>query len=146
MTEPLTLDFEVRCDAAHAFDVWTARTSMWWPADHTVSGGPNIEVTIEPRVGGRIFERTPDGSEHDWGEVTVWEPPRRLGYMWHIGQPPADATDVVITFEPTADERCRVSIVHTGWDHLGTQAGIRRDRNRLGWDTVLPYFVAATER
>ena len=145
MTDALTLDFEVRCDATHAFDVWTAHTSMWWPPDHTVSGGPKIEVTIEPCIGGRIFERTPDGTEHDWGEVTVWDPPRRLGYLWHIGQPRADATDVVITFEPTAEDLCRVSIVHTGWERLGARADVRRDRNHHGWDAVLPTFVAAAE-
>ncbi|HEY1739990.1 MAG TPA: SRPBCC domain-containing protein [Acidimicrobiia bacterium] len=145
MTKALTLDFDVRCDATHAFDVWTARTSMWWPPDHTVSGGPTIEVTIEPGIGGRIFELTPDGTEHDWGEVTVWEPPRRLGYVWHIGQPRADATDVLITFEQTADAHCHVSIVHTGWERLGVRADERRRRNRYGWDTVLPSFVAAAE-
>jgi uncharacterized protein YndB with AHSA1/START domain len=143
VTEALTLDFEVRCDVAHAFDVWTARTSMWWPPDHTVSGGPKIEVTIEPRVGGRIFERTPDGTEHDWGEVTVWEPPRRLGYVWHIGQARADATDVVITFETTAEDVCRVSIVHTGWERLGDRAQARRNGNQAGWAAVLPRYVAA---
>jgi hypothetical protein len=146
MTDALTLDFEVRCDATHAFDVWTARTSMWWPADHTVSGEPKLAVTIEPRVGGRIFERTAAGDEHDWGEVTVWEPPRRLGYVWHIGQARASATDVLITFEPTAGDQCRVSIVHSGWDNFGAEALARRDRNRSGWNGVLPRFVAAAER
>ena len=38
MTEPLQLSFRVACSPEHAFDVWAARTSLWWPADHTVSG------------------------------------------------------------------------------------------------------------
>ena len=142
MSDALTLDFEVRCDVAHAFEVWTARTSMWWPADHTVSGVPKAEVTIEPRVGGRIFERANE-TEHEWGEVTVWDPPRRLGYVWHIGQPRSDATDVLVTFEPTADGGCRVSIVHSGWERLGAAAAARRERNRGGWGAVLPRFASA---
>ena len=55
MIEPLNLDFEVRCGAEHAFDVWTTRTSLWWPASHSVSAAPGLRVTIEPWVGGRIF-------------------------------------------------------------------------------------------
>ena len=81
MTAPLRLSFEVRCSAAHAFDVWTTRTSLRWPRSHTVSEAAGLEVVIEGRPGGRIFERPPGGGEHDWGEVTRWEPPRRPAEM-----------------------------------------------------------------
>jgi hypothetical protein len=49
-------------------------------------------------IGGRIYERTRDGTEIDWGEITVWEPPTRLAYRWHIRRDRADATDVEIPF------------------------------------------------
>ena len=39
--EPIRLAFEVDASPAHAFDVWTARISQWWPADHTVTGEPD---------------------------------------------------------------------------------------------------------
>jgi uncharacterized protein YndB with AHSA1/START domain len=81
--EPLRMSFEVGCPAAHAFDVWTSKISRWWPADHTVSAEAGLEVVLEGRPGGRIFERTTAGAEFDWGEVTVWEPPTRLVYLWH---------------------------------------------------------------
>jgi len=86
-TEPLELRFTVACPREHAFDVWANKTSFWWPHGHSVSGDPDLTVTIEPRPGGRIFERTPSGAEHDWGEVLVWEPPRRLAYLWHSASP-----------------------------------------------------------
>ena len=60
----------------------------WWPKGHSASGDPDAVVTLEPRLGGRIFERTPDGAEIDWGEITAWDPPHRLGYLWHIGRDP----------------------------------------------------------
>ena len=64
---------------------------------------PAGRVVLEPWLGGRIFERTPDGAEIDWGEITAWEPPGRLAYLWHIRRDRADATDVEITFVPLGD-------------------------------------------
>ena len=61
--------------------VWTERIAAWWPADHTASGEPNLQVVLEGRIGGRIFERTAAGAEHDWGEVVAWEPPHRFVYL-----------------------------------------------------------------
>ena len=74
MTKPLQLAFDVACRADHAFATWTAAISTWWPADHTVSGEAGFEVVLEGRVGGRIYERTAGGVEHEWGEVTEWRP------------------------------------------------------------------------
>jgi len=143
--DPLHLDFELRCAADHAFEVWTTRPSLWWPSSHTVSTADGLSVTFEPRVGGRIFERTPEGVEHDWGEVTTWEPPLRLGYLWHLRRDRADATDVLITFAPRGEDRCRVSIEHRRWERLGADATRWRETNREGWGGVVPHFVAAAE-
>ena len=143
MIEPLRLSFEVRCPAGHAFAVWTGRTSLWWPRSHTVSEAPGLAVIVEGRRGGRIFERTPDGDEHVWGEVTGWEPPRRLAYRWHLGATAAEATDVEITFTDLEGGATRVDIVHGGWDRLGAAGPGRRDANRAGWGGVLPHFAAA---
>ena len=143
MTRPLRITFDLRCAAEHAFAVWTTRTSMWWPADHTVSGEPDVDVVIEPTVGGRIFERTPSGRESDWGEVTEWDPPRALGYRWHIGRGPEEATDVRIVFVDRGDGTSGVEIEHAGWDRFGTDADPRKDANRIGWSSLLPHFVEA---
>ena len=143
MIEPLRLSFEVGCSAEHAFATWTAKTSLWWPVSHSVSGEKGLEVRIEPHVGGRIFERTPGGREVDWGEVTAWEPPRRLAYLWHLRTERSRATDVEITFTPLADGMTRVDIVHTGWERLGADGHAWRDRNQLGWSGLLPEFMRA---
>lgn len=142
---PLDVRFVVACTPAHAFDVWTNHTSLWWPSDHSVSGDPNLTVTIEPHVGGRIFETTSDGSEHDWGQVVAWEPPRRLGYRWHIVGDRSDATDVEITFAGDHDGTV-VRIVHRGWERLGAAGDDLRERNRRGWSTLLPYYREAVAR
>lgn len=145
MIEPLRMSFDVDCPVEHAFAVWTARTSVWWPISHTVTGVPGLEVIFEGRPGGRIFERTPAGQEIDWGEVTVWEPPRRLVYLWHIRTDRADATEVEITFRDAGDATTRVEIEHRGWERLGSRGPGWRDANRAGWSGLLPHFVAMVE-
>jgi len=144
MTDPLRLSFTVDCPAEHAFTVWTAKISRWWPADHTVTGEPGLDVVLEPRVGGRIFERTVTGAEHDWGRITVWDPPRRLGYSWHLRQDRADATDVEITFTGEG-LGTRVDIEHRGWERLGARGPGLREANRAGWSSLLPHFVHLIE-
>ena len=145
MIEPIRLIVELDCPAEHAFEVWTARIGTWWPVDHTASGQPGLAVTLEGRPGGRIFERTPAGAEHDWGEVLAWEPPARLVYSWHLRRDRADATEVEIRFVPVERSRTRVEIEHRAWERLGAEGEAGRDRNRGGWSTLLPHYREAAE-
>ena len=141
---PLVHEFTVACPPAHAWAVWAERTSLWWPATHSVSGAPEA-VTIEPRPGGRIFERAPGGEEHEWGRVLAWEPPRRLVYSWHLRQDAADATEVEIRFEAAGDGTA-VTITHRGWERLGTRGPELRERNVRGWAGLIPRYVSAVDR
>ena len=137
------MSFEVGCSPDHAFRTWTARASAWWPLAHTASGEKGLEIVFEGRVGGRIFERTPAGQEIEWGEVTAWEPSRRLRYRWRIAAVPEDATDVEIVFNALAGGSTRVDVIHGGWERLGEKGISWRDVNRGGWDGVLPHYVEA---
>jgi uncharacterized protein YndB with AHSA1/START domain len=143
MTHPLQMSLDVHCPTERAFELWTSRIDSWWPSDHSVTGRADIVVVLEPGIGGRIFERTPEGVEHDWGEVTVWEPPRRLSYLWHLHRDRADATEVDIRFSPDGDDSTHIEIEHRGWDRLGGDGDLWRRRNQLGWDTLLPYLQTA---
>ncbi len=143
--EPLRLSFDIRCPAEHAFEVWTTRWSSWWPTGHSASGNPDTLVVLEPRLGGRIYERTPEGTEIDWGEITQWSPPRRLGYLWHISRDRSDATTVELTFVDLGGGVTRLDIVHSGWERLGAQGPAFREANTSGWSALIPRFVEAAE-
>jgi len=65
MTDPLRMSFDVACSADQAFTVWTTGIGTWWPHDHTVTGRDDLTVVLQCQVGGRIYERTPEGVEHD---------------------------------------------------------------------------------
>lgn len=142
MIPPLRLSFEVECTVSTAFELWTSRIDVWWPRDHTASGAPDATVVFEPRVGGRLYERTGAGDEIDWGEVTAWDPPHRLAYLWHLGRDRSRATDVEVRFIEN-DERTRVEIEHTGWDRLGAEGAEWRDRNQAGWAGMLEHYEHA---
>jgi len=143
--DPLRLTYRIECPPEHAFSVWTTRLSAWWPRSHTTSGDPDATVVLEPRLGGRIFERATDGREIDWGEITAWEPPARFGYLWHIGRSREDATDVSVSFVDDGDGATRLEIVHSGWERLGAHGAQFRGANTAGWDGMIPAFRRAAE-
>jgi uncharacterized protein YndB with AHSA1/START domain len=145
MNEPLQVRFEVACTVDDAFAAWTERIGTWWPADHTVSGDP-ADVVFEGRVGGRIYERTHQGEEHEWGVVTEWQPPQLLAYRWHLGRGPDTSTDVAVRFSTMDPETTRVEIEQTGWERLGNAAPEIRNRNREGWDSLIPPLRAALQK
>ena len=144
MIEPLRISFHVACSADHAFTTWTGRATAWWPPEHTVSHEPGAEIVFEPRRGGRIFERTAQGREIEWGEIVDWDPPRRLRYLWRIATDPQNATDVEIVFRELSDSTTSIEIEHGGWERLGAIGQKWRDANQAGWDGVLPSYIAAS--
>lgn len=143
MIEPLRMSFTVDCSAEHAFATWTERPTAWWPPEHTMSHERGAEIVFEPRRGGRVYERTHDGREFEWGEVVEWDPPRRLRYLWRIATTPDNATDVEILFRQVSESETRIEIEHGGWERLGGFGPDWRNVNTGGWDGVLPAYRAA---
>ena len=143
--DAIQLSFEVGCSREHAFATWTEKFSTWWPTDHTVSGLNTARVELQPRLGGTIRELLPDGSQHTWGEVTLWSPPECLGYRWHLGRDPSAATDVRIRFSEVAGGRTRIDIEHIGWAAQGEDGAVWRARNAGGWHSLLPHLTAALQ-
>ena len=39
------------------FELFTARIGEYWPRQHSIGTAPLADVTLEPHVGGRWFER-----------------------------------------------------------------------------------------
>jgi hypothetical protein len=145
-TQPLEITFDVDVAQLHAFDTWTLRFGSWWPRSHTVSRDDDAVIELQPHVGGAIGERLTDGTRHEWGRVTVWNPPEEFGYDWHFGRAAADATRVRVRFIALAAHRTRVEIRHDGWDALGDEAATWRDRNVGGWQGLLPHYRAEIEK
>lgn len=140
--EPIHQTVTVHCGIAHAFDVFTTRMGDWWPARGHSMGEDQIEtIVIEGRVGGRIFERWRNGEEASWGEVTVWDPPRRLALSWMPNPTAPAATEVDVEFEAVSDASTRVRLTHSAWERFGEAGPEKRDQYEQGWPQVLAAFV-----
>jgi uncharacterized protein YndB with AHSA1/START domain len=135
----------VRCSVAAAFRVWTAQIDQWWPKGHSRSGDPGTAVYLEGRIGGRLYERTPDGVEYDWGEVLVWEPPHYLAYHWYLGSSAAQPTRVDVRSSAQMDGRTQVDIVHRGPELIGDLWAHTNTRFAAAWEHVLAAYSVACQ-
>lgn len=134
-SDPIIVELEVDAPVSRAFQVWTDRCGMWWPPSHTMSQSEDFDVVFEPRVGGRIYEREPDGTEHEWGEITVWDPPHRLEYLWHIFLDREKATNVSVTFTESGSGTV-VRLENSGFEVFAEAAAERKPRVETAWTGI----------
>ena len=126
-----------------AFRIWTEKVDLWWPKDHKISSDPNTQIFFEGQVGGRFYERTSNGTEYDWGRVTIWEPPYRLAYTWNRGSTVERPTRVEVQFTAIEQNRTRVDVEHRGPEYVGEVWSKSSPRYKAAWEDVLPCYVSA---
>jgi uncharacterized protein YndB with AHSA1/START domain len=135
-----------------AWRVFTEKMGTWWPlATYKIGKANAVDAVIEPRVGGRWYERGDDGSTCDWGRVLSWEPPSRLVLSWDISadwQPdPTLKTEIEVRFIADGKDGTRVELEHRHLDRYGA----RRDEMRTifdstgDWGRLLAMFARAAE-
>ena len=121
-----------------AFRLFTDGIGSWWPFEsHSIEGEKveNVHFDLDAK---RMYERTADGTEHDWGDILAWEPPSRFLLGWRVN-PANTGTEVEVRFVPEG-EGTRVDLEHRGWEAPGTGERSNYDR---GWEYVLGKFVEA---
>jgi uncharacterized protein YndB with AHSA1/START domain len=105
------------------FAAFTRDFDLWWPKSHHLSSNPEAVAVLEEGVGGRWFERTPDGAEIPWGKVLVWERPTHLRMSWEIDPKweanPNMKTEVDVLFQPEEGGTTRVILRHLNLETLG---------------------------
>ena len=79
------MELAVQAPLERSFRVFVERCHDWWPLEHRLGETDRIAVVLEPRAGGRWYERTKDGRENEWGRVLDWQPPDRVSLSWQIG-------------------------------------------------------------
>jgi uncharacterized protein YndB with AHSA1/START domain len=133
---PVVKAVTVRATPAQAFALFADDFARWWPLAQFHTGPDPVDCTIEPRAGGRVFERAADGRETAWGTVLAYDPPHRLAFSWIVGLTADQEQLVEIRFTPE-DRGTRVELTHSGWEKLGDAAASLRERYDRGWGTLL---------
>lgn len=149
---PVRKTVVVKAEPEKAFRVFTS--CRWWTKEHSIlaSGSPQKEVIIEPKIGGRWYERGEDGSECHWGEVLAWDPPNRLVLGWQINGnfefDPNAVSEVEVRFIPEGKGMTRIELEHRYLERFGETAASLRGAldSPEGWGTSLTRFAQLVER
>jgi uncharacterized protein YndB with AHSA1/START domain len=143
--EPIQRSVTVNRSVEDAFRVFTEGISTWWPL-HTHSieamdrGGVPAEAVLEPREGGRLYERMSTGEEGYWGTITTWEPPHRIVIAWKVNPEAPAPTEIDVRFSEQAGAT-RVDLEHRGWERLGERAAEARASYADGWKEVFGRYA-----
>lgn len=147
---PVRKTIRVKASQGHAFDVFTSGLGRWWPTTHSIGRPPMKTAVLEPRLGGRWYELSEDGSQADVGRVLAWEPPHRFVISWDLNsrwQPDTTvSSEVEVQFIPEGPQSTRVELEHRKFEALGQEGGqqMRRDVDG-GWPGLLGLFKREAE-
>ncbi len=137
-----------------AFSVFLEQMETWWPATHHIAPQPFQTIIIEPRVGGRWYERDAEGNDCNWGFVRAWDPPRFVTLSWHLQQDwsyDADgehASDVDLRFTAEGPDSTLVELTHYNLERHGEgYAALREQLDGSGaWGYVLDEYAKGASR
>jgi len=142
---PIVRTVEVKAPPARAFELFATRMADWWPKGGTLGKKPHVAIVVEPKAGGRWFERDAEGTETPWGKVLAWEPPGRLLLGWQINSKwayePGLITEVEITFAAAAGGRTRVTLEHRNLERFGADAASHAAKLGGGWPKHLAQYA-----
>jgi uncharacterized protein YndB with AHSA1/START domain len=143
----------VEAPVERAFTVFTDGFASWWPHEYSIGAQPMQTAVIEPRQGGRMYERAADGSECVWGQVLAWEPPNRLVLTWqitHEWQPepdPGKASELEVRFAAEGPGKTRVELEHRGFERHGEGGKAIYDTvsSDGGWGRLLEMYAKTAQ-
>ena len=146
---PVQKTIHVAASQAHAFEVFTSGLARWWPKGHGIGKPPMKTMMLEPRLGGRWYEESEDGTETLVGKVLTWDPPARFVISWNVNsqwKPDAEiASEVEVRFIVDG-AGTRVELEHRKFEVMGEEGGakMRKDVDG-GWPGLLDLYKKNAE-
>jgi uncharacterized protein YndB with AHSA1/START domain len=147
---PLTGTITVGVPVERAFRVFTGSIDTWWPRMYHIGQAEMAEAVLEPKEGGRWYERGVDGTECDWGRVLAWDPPHRLVVTWQINghwqfdRDPGHASEIEVRFTADGPGQTTVELEHRLLERLTDGQAIQGAiHSGGGWNAILELFAKA---
>lgn len=132
---PLALDIrqetEFNASPTTVFDALTRDVQNWWIMRQT---NPGSSLTLLPKVGASLVERSPDGHEVIWGTLEEVRRPDRLYFSGRFAVKGAVAGRVHFDLEATPQGGCRLILTHQA---VGNIAEETRNSFNAGWGKLL---------
>lgn len=125
--------------ADRAFRAFTEDIGRWWPLPGFSFGDqPAEDMILEGKVGGRLYQRFPGGTEYVIGEVRAFEPPSRVVFTWSTPDW-KEPTEVEVRFSEKGGAT-KVDLEHRGFEALGDAAQEAHGTYDGGWVEVLRFY------
>ena len=135
--DPIVHEYALPCSVDEAFDVYVRCIGEWWDPAYTASPSTFAGVTIEPRVGGRIYATFTDRDHDEWGTVNVWEPPHRLVHTFTLAQRADAPSEVNVRFSQSGSGSA-MRFQHGGWE----EANASYREKFSDWRLILDRYAA----
>jgi len=146
-SSPVVAEIVVNVPQAFAFETFI-KQGTWWPMEsHHIAEQPAVDVVVEPKSGGRWYEKAADGTECLWGDVLIYDPFGRLVLGWHLNAKwefdPELVTEVEVTFTVVGPETTRVKVEHRNLEKYGPdEESIYNALNsEQGWPGMLKMYA-----
>ncbi len=132
---PLGLDIrqelEFGASPERVFHALTDDVQNWWIMRQT---NPGSSLTLAPKVGASLVERSPEGHEVIWGTLEEVRQPDRLYFSGRFAVKGAVAGRVHFDLEALADGGCRLILTHQA---IGNISEDTRNSFHAGWGRLL---------
>lgn len=132
---PLGLDIRQETDFSASpemvFNALTHDVQNWWIMRQT---SPGSSLTLLPRVGASLVERSPDGHEVIWGTLEEVRQPDRLYFSGRFAVKGAVAGRVHFDLDALAGGGCRLILSHQA---IGNISEDTRNSFNAGWGKLL---------
>lgn len=132
-----------------AFSIFIEQMETWWPATHHIAPNPFQTIIVEPRAGGRWYERDAQGNDCSWGFVRAWDPPRLVTLSWHLQEDWSfeldanHASDIDIRFTQEGPSATLVELTHYNLERHGERYLELRDKldGPGAWVSILDAYA-----